>query len=96
VSSLRRVLWTGLGVPLGIFTLAAAAFMLDSENGLRALRDLHRQEREARAELAALESEAQMLREQVDALRGDPFEIERRAREQLGIIRKDERELRWR
>ena len=85
-----------LGVPLCALTLAGGALLADSENGARALWDLRRQEREAEAALVALEGEAAALRAQVEALRDDPFEIERRAREQLGMSRKDERELRWR
>lgn len=85
-----------LGVPLCALLLAGGALLADSENGVRALWDLRRQEREAQAALGALETEAEGLRTQVEALRSDPFEIERRAREQLGMSRKDERELRWR
>jgi cell division protein FtsB len=96
VSSLRRFLKIVLGVPLAALVIAGATLGLDSENGLEALWDLRRQEREARSEIATLEGEAKVLEEQIEALRSDPFEIERRAREQLGMVRKDERELRWR
>jgi cell division protein FtsB len=85
-----------LGVPLCALVLAGGALLLDAENGARALWDLRRQEREAHAAIGVLQGEAALLRDQVDALRSDPFEIERRAREQLGMSRKDERELRWR
>jgi cell division protein FtsB len=96
VSALLRLAKVVLGIPLAALAAAGGALCLDGENGIRALWDLHRQEREARVEIATLEDEAKLLREQVDALRNDPFEIERRAREQLGMIRKNERELRWR
>jgi cell division protein FtsB len=92
----RALLKVVVGVPLGAFALAGGVLLLDTENGLRPLWDLRRQEREAQATLVGLEGEAEALRAQVEALRSDPFEIERRAREQLGMSRKDERELRWR
>ena len=95
MSRVHDVLKVLVGVPLCALLLAGAALLLDSENGLRALWGLRGQEREAQATLVTLEGEASALRGQVEALRSDPFEIERRAREQLGMSRKDERELRW-
>ena len=96
MSRLYPVLKVLLGVPLCVLVVAGGALLADSQNGARALVDLRRQEREAQAALVGLEAEAATLRGQVEALRSDPFEIERRAREQLGMSRKDERELRWR
>jgi cell division protein FtsB len=96
MNRLVRGLKVLLVVPLCALVLAGAALLADSENGALALWDLRDQEREAQAALVALEAEADTLRGQVEALRSDPFEIERRAREQLGMSRKDERELRWR
>ncbi len=96
MNRVARAVKVFLGVPLCALGLAGAALLADSQNGARTLWDLRRQEREAQAVLVGLEAEAATLRGQVEALRSDPFEIERRAREQLGMSRKDERELRWR
>jgi len=76
------------------FSVPMAGVCLDSANGVRAWWALRHELAEARAELQALEQKHQGFVAEIDALRNDPFEIERRAREQLQMIFPGERILR--
>lgn len=75
-------------------TLAAGAVTLDSSSGIRVLTALNGELEKAQAELGQLQQEREALSREVRALEDDPFEIERRAREDQGMIFPGERVLR--
>jgi len=60
------------------------------EHGLPGLLKAREQSRQLAAEVAALRTENAALRARVDELRNDPSEIERVARRDLGLARRDE------
>jgi len=83
-----------LAAPLSTGIASLATLLIDADNGLRAWWSIQRELSEARAELAALQAERDVLQEGVDALQSDPFELERRAREDGGMMLPGERVLR--
>lgn len=93
---LRRLGW-GLVAPTAVFGIAGLSLLADADNGLLVWLSLGNEVEEARADVVALERERSELDEQADLLgREDPADIERRAREDWGMLRRGERELRWR
>lgn len=70
------------------------SLVCDHANGLPALLGLRAEIQEASLETAMLERERAARAREVRALDEDPFEIERRAREDLGMIFPGERVVR--
>ncbi len=81
----RLIIWAGAGCFLLLTLLAVAGdrgFWEVYELGLH----LERIERQ----IEALEAENSALRQQVMGLRHDPYQVEKLAREDLGLVRPDE------
>jgi cell division protein FtsB len=92
----RRSLWrVATLLPIGAALWALGLLLLDAENGLSSFFAIRHDVTEAQRELAALVAERDALASEVQALQVDAFEIERRAREDLGMLRPGERMLRW-
>ncbi|MFQ5698437.1 MAG: septum formation initiator family protein [Myxococcota bacterium] len=83
----------------GLAALALCAALLrvalDPDAGLGVLWDLEGAVHERDAEIADLERERVELIDRVRALRDDPEQIERVAREHLGMVRPGEVVIRW-
>jgi cell division protein FtsB len=81
-------------VALAMITFLSAVFLLfTSLLGDKSLFQLHRMEqgkKEWLSENARLTEEVDELREKVRAVRNDRFVVEKIAREELGMVRKDE------
>ena len=79
----------GLGV-FGLMTLAALVLTLVSDRGLLEVRAKAGRLLEIEQQIQELETENSSLVEEIRALRTDPLEIERRAREELKLVRPGE------
>ena len=79
----------GLGV-FGLMTLAALVLTLVSDRGLLEVRTKAARLLEIDQQIQELEAENSSLIEEIRSLRSDPLEIERRAREDLKLIRPGE------
>ena len=95
-ASKRRRLWgSAAALPLAAGAFAFGMLALDAENGLPALLSTRTEVERAQRELVALERRRDELQREIAALEDDEFEVERRAREDLGMIRPGEQMLRW-
>ena len=79
----------GLGV-FGLMTLAALVLTLVSDRGLLEVRAKAARFSELEQQIQELEAENADLVEEIHTLRTDPLEIERRAREELKLVRPGE------
>ena len=79
----------GLGV-FGLMTLAALVLTLVSDRGLLEVRTKAARLLEIEQQIQELEAENSSLVEEIRSLRSDPLEIERRAREELKLVRPGE------
>ncbi len=79
----------GLGV-FGLMTLAALVLTLVSDRGLLEVRAKSVRLLEIEQQIQELEAENSSLVKEIRALRTDPLEIERRAREELKLVRPGE------
>ena len=79
----------GLGV-FGLMTLAALVLTLVSDRGLLEVRTKAARLLEIEQQIQELEAENSSLIEEIRSLRSDPLEIERRAREELKLVRPGE------
>ena len=79
----------GLGV-FSLMTLAAIVLTLVSDRGLLEVRAKATRLLELEQQIQELESENSDLVDAIHALRTDPLEIERRAREELKLVRPGE------
>lgn len=66
------------------------AFSLFGKTGLINLYKAEKKNSEIRAKLSKLEAENRELREEIEKLKSDPEYLERVAREDLGMVKKDE------
>jgi len=85
----KYTLWAVLGVVLALFLLYQALF---GGRGLWRIFRLHREHGRLVAKALELEAENQRLRERIERLQdeADTYELERLAREELGLLRPDE------
>jgi len=83
-----------LGAPIGVLLVSVVTLALDPANGIRAWWSLQGELTEARTELGLLLGQQQALESRISALEDDPFEIEKRAREDGGMMKPGERVLR--
>ena len=79
----------GIGV-FGLMTLAALVLTLVSDRGLLEVRTKAARLLEIEQQIQELEAENSSLVEEIRTLRTDPLEIERRAREELKLVRPGE------
>ena len=79
----------GLGV-FGLMTLAALVLTLVSDRGLLEVRAKAARLLEIEQQIQELEAENSSLADEIRTLRTDPLEIERRAREELKLVRPGE------
>ena len=79
----------GLGV-FGLLTLATLILTLTSDRGLLEVRRKGFEFTELQAQIHTLETENLELVQEIRNLRSEPFEIERRAREDLKLVRPGE------
>ncbi len=79
----------GLGV-FGLLTLATLVLSLISDRGLLEVRRKGAEFGELQAQIQTLEAENIELVQEILSLRSEPYEIERRAREQLKLVRPGE------
>lgn len=70
--------------------LVAVPVMILSPTGLPRLRQLRQEKLGAADQIARLEQETAELREQVRRVKTDPTEVERVARDELGLVRRTE------
>ena len=82
-----RTLW--LGVTVGSAALMVVLALAD-ENGILPRRAKAREIAAMRSAVANLQTEQKELEERLDNLAGGRFEMERIARERLGLVRKGE------
>ena len=84
--------WLQRTLPIAMLSLAAIAVpvLVFEPAGLPRLRSLERELDGVRAENAELRREIDRLRVEVRELRDDPAAIERIARRELGMVRKNE------
>ncbi len=64
--------------------------LIFGEMGLIKYIELTKTEKRLKAEIVSIEKEKRLLESQVDALRKDPFYIEKHAREEFGLAKPDE------
>jgi len=79
-------------LPLGLLLFAmifVPVRILDAE-GLPRYRALRAELEQTRDRIARLRNEVRLLHEEVDLLQTDPRAIERKAREELGMVGRDE------
>ena len=81
----RIVIGGGIGCFLLLSLLAIAG-----ERGFFEVYQFSRHLQHVESRIQALEVENERLREQVTGLRSDPYQIEKLAREDLGLVRPDE------
>jgi cell division protein FtsB len=81
----RLVIGGGVGCFLLLSLLALAG-----DRGFFEVYQFHHHLRHVESRIQALEVENERLRTQVTGLRGDPYQIEKLAREDLGLVRPDE------
>ena len=79
----------GLGV-FGLLTLATLVLSLISDRGLLEVRRKGTEFGKLQAQIQTLEAENIELVQEILSLRSEPYEIERRAREQLKLVRPGE------
>jgi cell division protein FtsB len=79
----------GLGV-FGLLTLAILILTLTSDRGLLEVRRKGFEFAELQAQIHTLETENLELVQEIRNLRSEPYEIERRARENLKLVRPGE------
>jgi len=91
----RRRGWLWIG-PLAALAGAAFALFYDSENGLRAMFRVQDELGRSQLRIGRLMDERAELSGRADRLRADSFEIERVARESLGMVRPGEIVIRLR
>lgn len=78
------------------FTLTGIALaylgitLLAGENGLMKYLELQKTRQKLDTEIVALDKQNQVLKKQVESLRNDPFYIEKSAREEFGLAKKNE------
>jgi cell division protein FtsB len=79
-------------LPIAILALAmvGAPILIFEPEGLPRMRRLSQELSDANAEIAELRRSVALLRVQVDDLRSDPAAVERIARTELGLVRKNE------
>ena len=80
------------GLPLAVLTisLVAVPVLLLEPQGMPRMRALDQELRGVEAENAELRRDVSRLRQEVKDLRDNPAAVERIAREQLGLVRKNE------
>ena len=80
------------GLPLAVLTISliAVPVLLLEPQGMPRMRGLDQDLRGVEAENAELRRDVARLRQEVKDLRDDPSAVERIAREQLGLVRKNE------
>jgi cell division protein FtsB len=80
------------GVTLALFLIVVASVFnaLLGERGFLELLRARREVRQMEEEIGAIQAENQRLLEEVRSLKRDPFAIERKAREELGLVRPGE------
>ena len=81
--------------PLTVLLASGAWLGLDRESGIGAMLGLDSEVRAAESRVSDLVRERDLLLRRVRALRSDPKEIEREARETLGMARPGELIVRW-
>jgi cell division protein FtsB len=81
----RLVVWGSVGCFLLLSLLAMAG-----DRGFLELREFYRHLEHLEDQIRALEEETRQVRRQVVGLRNDSYQIERAAREDLGLARPDE------
>jgi cell division protein FtsB len=74
----------------GLLTLATLVLALVSERGLLSVREKGRELAALEQQIEDLEAENTALIDEIRSLRSDPAEIERRAREELKLVRPGE------
>ena len=79
----------GMGV-FGMLTLAMLVLTLISDRGILEVRRKAQEYGELRAQIETLETKNAQLVREIQTLRSEPFEIERRAREELKLVRPGE------
>jgi cell division protein FtsB len=87
-----RTLWLQRLLPLGLLVAAiiSVPVLVWSEDGLPRLRKLQQERLEARERVSRLSSEIRLLRAEVSRVKGDPSQVERAARDELGLVRQTE------
>jgi hypothetical protein len=78
-----------IGGGIGCFVLLALLAMA-GDGGFFEVYQFNRHLQQVEKRIEALEVENERLREQVSGLRSDPYQIEKLAREDLGLVRPDE------
>jgi len=81
----RLIIWGGVGCFLVLSLLAMAG-----DRGFLELNEFNRHLQRLEDQIRALEEENLQVRRQVIGLKSDPYQIERVAREDLGLARPDE------
>lgn len=81
----QLIIWAGVGCFV-ILTLLAVV----SDRGFLDVAEFNRHLEGVEHQIQVLEAENAMLRQQVIGLRHDPHQIEKLAREELGLVRPDE------
>jgi cell division protein FtsB len=79
----------GMGV-FGLLTLAMLILTLTSDRGILEVRRKAQEYNDLQMQIESLEAENTELIEEIQTLRAEPFEIERRAREELRLVRPGE------
>ena len=74
----------------GLLTVAMILLAIFDDRGALAVRDQRQKRDKLNADVTAAEQQNEQLRKEVYDLRHDPKEIERRAREQMKLVKPDE------
>lgn len=74
----------------GVALLYLGITLLTGENGLMKYLELQKTQQKLTAEIVTLDQQNKQLKKQVDALKNDPFYIEKSAREEFGLAKKNE------
>ena len=90
VRSLPRLAERWLPLLVLATSIAAVPALIFAKNGLPRLRALEAERNEVQVEVSRLGDQIRMLRSEVQRLKDEPSEVERVARDQLGLVRQTE------
>jgi cell division protein FtsB len=88
MTSLARLAERYLPLSLLVVSMVSVPFMMLSPTGLPRLRSLEAERARLDVEVSRLSGSIRMLRAGVSTLRDEPTEVERVARDQLGLVRR--------
>jgi cell division protein FtsB len=89
---MTSALWIERGLPAGLLVVALVSvpLMIWSDMGLPRLHRLELERQGADRHVSLLSAEIRRLRAEVERIKSDPADVERVARDELGLVRQTE------